>query len=57
MKYKVVFTEKAVKELKKMDNYTSALIVGWIEKNLDGCSNPRVHGKSLVGNKSRTMEI
>ena len=52
MKYKVVFSDRAIKELKKMDKHTSALILGWIEKNLDGCENPRVHGKGLVENRS-----
>ena len=52
MKYKVVFSNKAIKELKKMDKHTSALIIGWIEKNLDGCDNPRIHGKGLVENRS-----
>lgn len=52
MKYKVVFTDKAKRELKKLDKYTSSLIIGWIEKNLDGCTNPRQHGKCLTANRS-----
>lgn len=52
MKYKVIFTEKAKKELKKLDKCTAALIIGWIEKNIQNCENPRIHGKGLVGNKS-----
>lgn len=32
MKYKVIFTEKAQKQLKKLDRQTSALIIGWLEK-------------------------
>lgn len=52
MNYKVVFTDKAMKELKKLDKYTASLIIGWIEKNLDGCTNPRQHGRCLTANKS-----
>lgn len=52
MKYKIAFAEKAKKELKKMDKYTSSLIIGWIEKNLEGCENPRAHGKSLTANRA-----
>ena len=52
MTYKVVFTNRAKKQLKKMDKTIVALIIGWIEKNLEGCTNPRQYGKSLVGNKS-----
>ena len=52
MNYKVVFTERAKKQLKKLDRQIASLIIGWIEKNLENCDNPRLHGKSLVGNKS-----
>ncbi len=52
MQYKVVFSEKAKKQLKKLDKHISALILGWLEKNIQGCENPRVHGKGLVENKS-----
>jgi len=51
MKYKVVFTEKAKKQLKKLDKCVASLIVGWIERNIEGCENPRVYGKSLTGNR------
>lgn len=52
MKYKVIFTERAKKQLKKLDKHISALIIGWLEKNVENCENPRLHGKGLVGNKS-----
>lgn len=51
MEYKVVFTEKAKKQLKKLDKCVSSLIVGWIRRNIHNCDNPRVHGKSLNGNR------
>lgn len=52
MKYAVEYTPRAVKELKKLDKHTRALIFGWIEKNLVGCENPRQHGKGLTANRS-----
>ena len=52
MKYSVVFTEKAKKELKKLDKHTALLIVAWIRKNLEGCTNPRLHDKGLTANLS-----
>lgn len=52
MKYSVEYTPRAVKELKKLDKQTRALIFGWIEKNLVGCENPRQHGKGLTANRS-----
>ena len=52
MKYTVEYTSQAVKELKKLDRHTRALIIGWIEKNLVGCEDPRQHGKGLTANRS-----
>lgn len=52
MKYIVILSEKARKALKKLDKHTSSLIIGWIEKNLEGCENPRIHGKGLTSNRS-----
>ncbi len=52
MKYKVEFTGSALEDLKKLDRHTAALILGWICKNLEGCENPRLHGKALSANRS-----
>ena len=52
MRYNVVFTDKAKKQLKKIDKHIASLIIGWLEKNIEGCENPRIHGKGLVDNKS-----
>ena len=46
--YAVTYTDKAVKELQKMDRQIAAMIIGWIDKNLNGCENPRLHGKALT---------
>ena len=52
MKYTVTFAKEALKQLKKMDKASAALILGWIRKNLEGCDNPRIHGKGLTANRS-----
>ncbi len=52
MNYSVVFTADAKKQLQKMDKHTAAILIGWIRKNLEGCSNPRQHGKALTANRS-----
>lgn len=52
MTYKVRFTESAMKDLKKLDRHTAALILGWVRKNLENCENPRLHGKALTANRS-----
>ena len=50
--YKVLFSEKAAKEIKKLDKNTSLFILAWINKNLEGCENPRQKGKGLTSNRS-----
>jgi len=51
LKYKVVFSEKAKKQLKKLDKYVYSLIIGWLEKNVNNSENPRLHGKALTENR------
>ena len=53
MKYSVVYTEKALKSLEKIDKGSLKLIKNWIENNLIGTDNPRQHGKGLTGNLSK----
>lgn len=51
MSYEVVFSTKALKALKQIDKYQARIILAWIKKNLAGCSDPRIHGKALLGDK------
>ena len=51
MGYDVQLSENAEKNLEKIDRFQAKIIISWIEKNLKGCDNPRLHGKLLVGNK------
>lgn len=52
MNFKIQFTEQALKQLKKMDRHTALLITGWLRKNIEGCLDPRQHGKGLTANHS-----
>ena len=52
MSYHVEFTKGELKDIKKLDKATASLILGWIRKNLEGCEDPRVHGKGLTANRS-----
>ena len=52
MIYHVEFTKYALREIKKIDKATASLIIGWIRKNLEGCENPRIHGKGLTADKT-----
>ncbi|MCR4594136.1 MAG: type II toxin-antitoxin system RelE/ParE family toxin [Clostridiales bacterium] len=51
-KYRVEYTQQAIKQLSKLDKYTKKLIYAWIDKNLQGCDNPRLHGKGLSSNRA-----
>lgn len=52
MNYRVETTSRFDKEFKKLDRYTQKMVKAWIQKNLIGCSNPRVHGKGMTANRS-----
>ena len=52
MNYTVIFADKAQKQLEKLDKSIAALIIGWVEKNLQNCENPRLYGKGLIANRS-----
>ena len=45
--FSVTYSDKAAKALEKMDWHTTAIIYKWIDKNLEGCDNPRLHGQAL----------
>ena len=50
--YHLKYTDTALKQLKKMDKHTALMLTGWLRKNLDGCEDPRRHGKGLTANRS-----
>ncbi|WFN91176.1 type II toxin-antitoxin system RelE/ParE family toxin [Arcanobacterium wilhelmae] len=43
------FSQKVHKQLRKMDPAQRTVIIKWLEKNVHGTSDPRAHGKALVG--------
>ena len=51
-RYKVLFTEKAKKQLHKLDKQRFIIIMNWIGKNLENCENPRLFGKALTADRS-----
>lgn len=52
MSYRVETTSRFDKEFKKLDRYTQRMIKAWIDKYLEGCADPRLHGKGLSSNRS-----
>jgi len=52
MSWRLEFSKKADKQLSKMDPGTRRIIVAWLLKHIDGCEDPRAHGKGLTANLS-----
>lgn len=52
MKYHIETTKRFKKEMSKLDKYTQSMIKTWIANNIQDCSDPRAHGKSLTGNRN-----
>ena len=48
-KYNVEYDPHVMKKLSKLDAPIRKRIKNWIDKNLEGCENPRLHGKALQG--------
>ena len=52
MSFRVETTARLDREFRKLDRYTQRMIKSWIDKNLEGCADPRQHGKGLTANRS-----
>lgn len=50
--YHVAYTDEAIRALRKLDPSASRMIAAWVRKNLEDCTNPRVHGKPLAANRA-----
>ena len=50
MTYSLLLGPEFQKAYRKLDKYTQRMIRRWMEKNLSNTTNPRAHGKALVGN-------
>lgn len=51
MTYRLVLSEGARRQIKKLNKHVGLMLANEMKKRLDGLSNPRQHGKALVGNK------
>jgi mRNA interferase RelE/StbE len=49
MTWSLAYSKGARKFLQKLDVNTSRIIVAWMEKNINGCENPRMFGQALTG--------
>ena len=52
MKWQLEYSDKARTQLRKLDAVQRTIILSWLKKNIDGCENPRLHGKGLVADHS-----
>lgn len=48
--YRVEYSPQAIKQLRKLDPFVMRTIYAWIGKNLEGCTNPRIHGRGPTAN-------
>lgn len=52
MAWKVEYSKEAVRQLRKMNPTDSKRVRDWMRRNIDGCDDPRIHGKGLTANRS-----
>jgi mRNA interferase RelE/StbE len=52
MMWSIEYSERAMKQLRKLDPQVRNFILSWINKNLIGTDNPRSKGKGLTENLS-----
>ncbi|WP_293694403.1 type II toxin-antitoxin system RelE/ParE family toxin [uncultured Agrococcus sp.] len=50
--WRLLYSLRADKQLSKLDPGVGRVIVAWLNKNIDGCDNPRSQGKSLAAGLS-----
>lgn len=49
MTWHLIYSKKAQKSLKSIDPKHAEIIMRWLGKNIEGCDNPKAHGKPLKG--------
>jgi addiction module toxin, relE/stbE family len=49
--YTLRYSDRAIKQLTKLDVGVQRLILTWIASNLENCENPRIKGKGLTANR------
>lgn len=51
--YNIEFSQKAIKQMKKIDRTQLIRLKEWMKNNIVNCSNPYFQGKMLKGNLSK----
>lgn len=50
--WRLLYSQRADKQLNKLDPGVRRVIVSWLNKNIHGCSDPRATGKGLTAGLS-----
>lgn len=48
--YKLKYSKRFVKQIKKMDKFVQKNIMNWLDLNIQNTNNPKNYGTALVGN-------
>lgn len=46
--WRLLYSKRADRQLGKLDPGVRRVILAWLSKHIDGCVDPRVHGKGLT---------
>ena len=52
MAYSLVFSKEADEQVSKLDPGVRRVILKWLEKTVDGSTDPRIHEKTLGSNRA-----
>ncbi len=52
MSWRLEYSDKALRQLRKMDAGQRAIVLSWMDKRIDGCDDPRACGKALTANRA-----
>ncbi|MGO3146076.1 MAG: type II toxin-antitoxin system RelE family toxin [Leucobacter sp.] len=50
--WRLFYSQRADKQLAKFDPGVRRVVVAWLNKNIDGCTDPRATGKGLTAGHS-----
>ena len=50
--WKLYYSKRAQKQLRKLDPGVARILVQWLNRNVDGATDPRAKGRSLTGDLS-----
>lgn len=52
MTWRLLYSRRADKQLSRLEPGVRRVIVAWLNKNIEGCSDPRATGKGLTAGMS-----